>query len=190
MNNYYTMVGARNTPEDVLLLMERLAYKLSLWGWIGRSGGAGGADTCLEEAISSNLDEGFPSSASRYMEVYLPWKDFNGRYSAHSGYHTLPDMPNKNKAQVIAETLHPNWNACSQGAQKLHTRNVYQVLGQDLNTPSTFLVCYAKPKGNGGHVQGGTGTSVKLAIDNGVQVFNMYLEEDRKRIEKWIGEIT
>ncbi len=179
------MVGSRETPKEILVLMEKLAYKLAQWGWCGRSGAAGGADTCLEEGVYRSLD-GTPIASGR-MEIYLPWKDFNGRCSSNQGYYTLPDMPNKKEAEELASELHPAWENCSQGAKKLHSRNIYQVLGQDLKTPSKFLVCYAQPVGTDGHVKGGTGTAVKLALDNNVEVFNMYIPADRKRIEDWVG---
>ena len=188
MTTYYTMIGSRSTPDDVLGLMTELAYKLALWGWVGRSGAADGADTCLEDGVHDFLCTK-DKQAKDYIEVYLPWKDFNGRSSSVArGFYTLSDLANRGKAETIAETLHPNWNACKQGAKKLHTRNVYQLLGQDLNTPSRFVICYAEPKGKDGNVKGGTGTAVKLAIDNGIDVFNMYLPEHRKRIEDWINK--
>lgn len=183
------MVGSRSTPPEVLTLLERLAYMLATQGWCGRSGGADKADTCLEVGVSEYVSKQ-PVDVSYYdlMEVYLPWKDFNGRCSDHSGYYTLPFMGNKAEAEALAETLHPAWERCSQGAQKLHSRNTYQVLGQDLKTPSKFLVCYAEPVGTEGRVKGGTGTSVKLAMDNGVEVFNLYLPAHLKRIEEYLNK--
>lgn len=46
MSKHYTMIGSRSTPEDIMKLMERLAYKLASQGWVVRSGGADGADSC------------------------------------------------------------------------------------------------------------------------------------------------
>jgi predicted Rossmann fold nucleotide-binding protein DprA/Smf involved in DNA uptake len=44
MENYYTGVGSRKTPPDVLSLMTRIATHLDSLGKILRSGGAKGAD--------------------------------------------------------------------------------------------------------------------------------------------------
>ncbi|MCP4990300.1 MAG: hypothetical protein GY928_30970, partial [Colwellia sp.] len=152
-----------------------------------RSGGANGSDECLERGIFNHIQkEG--GCAGSFMEVYLPWRDFNNRDSGDAGYYTLPWLGNSAQAEQIASETHPAWDRCKQGAKKLHTRNVYQLLGQDLNTPSRFVVCWAEPKGQGGHVKGGTGTAVKLGIDNGVEIINMCLPEGRKRIEDWVNK--
>lgn len=189
-NFYYTMIGSRSTPKNVMELMTRFVTKACGLGYIGRSGGANGADTCLEEGVYQYLSiEELPISyAGSYMEIYLPWKDFNGRDSSCSGYYTLPWMDNKSLATKVASEIHPAWDYCSQGAKKLHARNIYQLLGQDLNTPSRFVICWAEPKGIEGYVKGGTGTAVKLGIDNGVEIINLYHEDQSKRIEDWVNK--
>ena len=189
MSKYYTLIGSRETPPDILELMSRAAEGLAANGWIGRSGGADGADTSLEQGVdefcyNSGLDS---THYGTYMEVYLPWKDFNGRVSSASGYFTLPYMDNKDEAGVVAESIHPAWGRCSQGAQKLHTRNIYQLLGQNLTTPSRFVLCYTQPTSKGSvTVKGGTGTAVKLGLDNGVEIINLYYKENVERIKTWL----
>ena len=204
---YYTMIGARSTPDEVMTLMVRFAEKACSFKYIGRSGGADGSDTCLEEGVKAFQSKVklAPTRGSEFMEIYLPWKDFNGRDSSVSGYYTLPWMDNKQQAVNIASEIHPkwsldlkvesgeipkpkNWKPMKQGAKHLHTGNVYQLLGQDLNTPSRFVICYAEPQGKKGHVKGGTGTAVKLGIDNGVEIINLYHETQRKRVEDWVNK--
>lgn len=190
---YYTLIGSRETPKDVMELMTKFAEKACSFKYVGRSGGADGADSCLEEGVKAFQSKMTlaPTLSSEFMEIYLPWKDFNGRDSSMSGYYTLPWMDNKYEAEKIASEIHPAWDKCSQGAKKLHSRNVYQLLGQDLNTPSRFVLCWAKPKDKDRkteHVQGGTATAVKLGIDNGVEIINLYWEDQRKRVEEWVNK--
>lgn len=190
---YYSLVGSRETPKDIMELMTRFVEKGCRYGYISRSGGADGSDTCAEEGVyrflsTQELPESF---AGNYMEIYLPWKDFNGRCSQSSGYYTLPWMDSKYEAEKIASETHPAWERCSQGAKKLHTRNVLQGLGQDLQTPSRFILCWAKPKHQDRRTEevlGGTGTCVKLGIDNGVEIINLYWEDQRKRVEDWVNK--
>lgn len=190
---YYTLIGSRKTPKDIMELMVRFAEKGCHFNYIGRSGSADGSDECLEVGVKrylslNELPEGFLGS---YLECYLPWKDFNGRDSSMSGYYTLSWMDNKDKAEKIASEVHPAWCKCSQGAKKLHSRNVYQLFGQDLNTPSRFILCWAEPKYKDRRteeVKGGTGTAVKLGIDNGVEIINLYWEDQRKRVEDWVNK--
>lgn len=189
MTIYYTMIGSRDTPPEIMELMTKFATQACEFDYVGRSGGANGADSCLEEGFKL-FKETYPSaSGADYLEIYLPWKDFNGRSSSEEGYYTPPFTSNKVQAQDIAETIHPAWERCSQGVKKLHTRNVYQLLGQNLNTPSRFVVCYAKPKNDGTDgVKGGTATAVQLGIDNDVEIINLYHDKHRKRVEDWVTQ--
>ena len=70
MNKYYTGVGSRETPKDVLDLMEKIAYKLSKKGWILRSGGAEGADSAFFQGCEKY-------SSTPIAEIYIPWNGFN-----------------------------------------------------------------------------------------------------------------
>jgi hypothetical protein len=86
----------------------------------------------------------------------------------------------------MAMAVHPAWEACKQGARKMHTRNVFQVLGKTLDQPSKMLIAWTKLD-NQGNPKGGTATAIKLATENGVQCFNLNKAEDYERITKWIG---
>ena len=49
---YYTGVGARKTPANILQLMTQIAIKLSSMGFTLRSGGAAGADLAFEQGAT------------------------------------------------------------------------------------------------------------------------------------------
>lgn len=177
MNKYYTLIGSRSTPEDILTLMQKVAAKLNSEGWIVRSGGADGADSCAEQQdIYLNWA----------MQIYLPWEGFNGRSSNNRGYINSTKCSTYNDAVKIAEATHPNWKACSKGARALHTRNVYQVLGHSLDTPSKFVICWAEPTSDMVNVKGGTGTAVRLALQHNIPVINLWYEKDRERILNYL----
>jgi hypothetical protein len=146
---FYTGVGSRKTPESVLSLFTQWAKELNDLGYTLRSGGAAGADSAFEMGASD-----------KRKEIYLPWRGFNGNTSV---LFTVSD-----DAMAIARTLHPAWQSLSEGARKLMARNVYQVLGSDLKTPSEFLICYT-PNGN---EVGGTALAIRLARCNDIPIFN------------------
>ena len=150
----YTGVGSRETPKEVQAMMEAFAFNLAARKWTLRSGHAGGADLAFEHGC--NLGKGL-------KEIYIPWKGFN---DSRSPYYTVCD-----RAKTIASEIHPRFENCTAGAQKLHGRNVYQVLGLHLNDPSNFLICWT-PKGG---IVGGTATAIRLAQKYGVQIFNLGL---------------
>ena len=91
------------------------------------------------------------------------------------------------KAFEIAAKFHPAWDKLSQGAQKLHARNCHQVLGKDLKTLSSFIICYTS-KGNG---SGGTGQALRIAKAYNVPIFDCGLHsnilECRKELNKFIA---
>ncbi|HON82723.1 MAG TPA: hypothetical protein PLI22_01130 [Caldisericia bacterium] len=81
------------------------------------------------------------------------------------------------EAIKIASEFHPAWDRLSEYVKKLHGRNVFQVLGKDLSTPSKFLVCWT-PDGAINHSErsihtGGTGTAISIASVYNVPVFNL-----------------
>ena len=182
MNKYYTGIGSRNTPEPILELMRKVAYKMALMGYTLRSGGAVGADTAFalgwDDACWSVTTKEYPYEA----EIYLPWEGFNGQTTEQYGRY-LMDNP---EAQEIVSKIHPAWNKLSKGAKALHTRNVYQVLGQDLASPSTCVIFYAEPQGTS--VKGGTRTAVELAKMYSVPVFNLWDEQVQERMMDFIKE--
>lgn len=102
-------------------------------------------------------------------EVFVPWAGFNG----------LPWVPfNEAEARGMAARVHPAWSKLSQGARKLHTRNVPQVLGADLASPVEFVLCWTPD----GKDSGGTGQALRIARAYDVPVFNLFHREDYDRL--------
>lgn len=159
MAKYYTGVGSRETPDDVLALMKEIAVKLAYEGYVLRSGGAPGADSAFEQGCDEVLGE---------KRIYLPWRGFNGRDSRH--YRIC------NSALAMAEHFHPAWKNLTQGARKLHARNIYQVLGYSLESKSEFVVCWTP----NGVAKGGTRTAILVAEKEKIDVFNLFKPSHRK----------
>lgn len=150
---YYSGIGSRETPLYIINKMTELAIKLESEGYTLRSGGADGADKAFELGAVNK-------------EIYLPWKGFN--HSDSELYHVSTE------ATEIAKRIHPAWNSCSPGAKKLHSRNIYQVLGYDLKTPSEFVICWT----TGGKIVGGTATAINLALSLNIPVYNLAIQKD------------
>lgn len=153
---FYTGVGSRETPIHALNQMTAIGRRLAEAGLTLRSGGAAGADTAFERGC----DE-----VGGNKEIYLPWNGFNGLFQ-NQGY----IVGNNPKAESMAESFHPAWHKCSPGARKLHTRNVYQVLGVTMDNPSSILVCWTP----GGNLVGGTAMAIRIAMFNNITVINLY----------------
>lgn len=160
---YYTGVGSRKTPKEILELMNKIAAKAALCGYILRSGGADGADKAFEQGCDS---------VKGSKNIYYA-KDAT------------------DAAMFIAAKYHPAWNRCSLFAKKLHGRNSFQVLGDTLDTPAHNLICWT-PDGCTTHIgrsiaTGGTGTAISIAFHHNVPIYNLYHEAHRKIMEDWLN---
>lgn len=160
---YYTGIGSRETPEEIGKVMRSLSKKLESLGYILRSGGAGGADTFFAEGCKNK-------------EIFIPWPGF-----AEDGI-----VPEYNPfSEIILKEVHPVHSRLTPGAKKLHLRNINQVLGSDLKTPSDFLICWAKTN-NLKIPKGGTRTAWVVAQKNNIPCFNMFLPEDLNRFKEFL----
>ena len=150
-----TIIGSRQTPLHILAIMQVLSKYFYKSGWILRSGGADGADTAGATHYPVN---------DPLREIYVPWKNFN---NVEDGIHD----GDVDDAEVIASCVHPAWHRCKIGAKKLHSRNVFQILGKhpvSAMVLSDLVVCWTP---HGADV-GGTATAVELAHRHNVPTFN------------------
>jgi hypothetical protein len=150
---YYAGIGSRATPKEILDMMTKIAEGLSR-NYILRSGGADGADSAFEKGAGDKKIS------------YIPWPGFNGSKAEYIAV--------TSDAMRMAGTFHPAWMYLSYPAKKLHARNCYQILGEDLNTPCHFVVCWTP----GGEEVGGTAQAIRIAKANGIKIFNLAKEED------------
>ena len=153
----YAGIGARDTPDDVLQKMRIVAQTLATKAVL-RSGGARGADSAFYQGY---VQAGSPDGQ---LEIYLPQQTFNGFVCDGKSVFGPPTK----EARAIAREYHPNWPNLGCLGRDFMARNAYQVLGYDLNTPTTFIICWTKD----GKVVGGTGQALRMAEDLGIPVLN------------------
>lgn len=165
---HYTGIGSRKTPEELRPLFSRIATRLERLGFILRSGGAEGADQAFEDGVS---DPSNPAVA----EIYLPRgrRQFLGKTPAA---HTVASDRQWGEARQIAQSVHPIFDSLPSWMQELHTRNVFQVLGLDLDNPSKFVICWtedgAEDEAASSKDTGGTRTAIVLAARCQIPVIN------------------
>lgn len=159
----YAGIGSRSTPTDLKPIIKEIVETLNEKGYILRSGGASGADTFFEEYANKK-------------EIYLPWPNFN-QHQSELNYVC-------NKAFELAEQFHPAWNMLSYAAKKLIARNGYQVLGENLDDPVEFIVCWT-PEGK---EIGGTSQAMRIAKHYGIPIFNLF--SDIENIKEHLSKKT
>jgi hypothetical protein len=170
----YTGVGSRETPGPILATMSDIAEALARAGYILRSGAADGADHAFEIGAQR-----VPAGS---LEIYLPWKGFNGSTSLR---YVVTEA-----ALALAETVHPHWAQLKDPVRKLHARNCYQVLGETLLRPAEFLICWT-PDGCESELKrtrstGGTATAIVLAQRNNIPIFNLQRKDSQARIADFL----
>jgi hypothetical protein len=148
----YTGIGARETPDNVLTSMKLMAKYMADSGHTLRSGGAPGADSAFEYGCDQ---------ADGLKEIYLPSKGFNQNPS--------PLFGSTKEARLMAKDYHPNWANLGNAGRDFMGRNSYQVLGLDLKTYTTFIICWTP----GGKTVGGTGQALRIAKVLEIPVFNL-----------------
>jgi hypothetical protein len=156
---YYAGIGSRETPKEVCLYMTAIAKRLASLGYTCNSGGADGADSAFERGAVVN------------RQIFLPWDGFNKRTVANmiklhgeGSYLVPPFNPD------LVRKYHPKPDALSDAGWKFMSRNSYQVLGKDLDTPVEFVLCWTKD----GKASGGTGQALRIAKDRRIPIFNFY----------------
>jgi hypothetical protein len=171
MEHYYTGIGSRKTPPDILSLMTRVSTHLDSLGKVLRSGGAKGAD------------EAFLQGASSPAQLYLPYQGFNG----HQGI-VIQDQEILWSATEIAAQIHETWATYDDFARKAHLRSVFQILGGDLKNPSDFLIFWAVTDRDG-NIEGGTRTAVALAHEHSIPSYNLAHIQVRGKFRERLEEI-
>lgn len=174
-----TIIGSRETPKDILDFMRNIAKYCAAKGIIVRSGKAGGADAA---AIYGCMDALLAGKLNAIPEMYIPWKGF-GHESMTTKWDSV--QGSNEKAELMAKAIHPAWERCSDGVKKLHTRNVCQILGKNLDDPTDLVLYWCKE--NQGEPTGGTATAVNLGKHHGCNRVNMLHDTWKDILRPYLG---
>ena len=154
----------------------------------GRSGGAGGADLAFEKGFSDprNIDVIFPWP--NFLPTDMTEEDVNaylGRVRPKSGPGAPVMLSGQyiKQAEKLAEKYHPKWSELSYGVKKLHSRNMPQVLGMELDTQSDVVIAWTAD----GKASRGTGQAIRIATDIGVPVANLKNPAERAVVMEVLG---
>lgn len=150
----YAGIGSRETPDTHLVDMENIGMRLALKGWTLRSGHAKGADMAFERAC--RLVGGRSLIRVATMEP---------------------------QALAHASMFHPAWDKCDEHAKALHARNSLIMMGDWLDDPVKFVVCWTK----GAAVTGGTGQALRIAAAMKIPVFNIADPRHAQNLYNWLA---
>lgn len=174
--HWLTCVGSRATPMPYCRVMTKLGTAFARRGAGIRSGNAIGADQAWERGA---WDAGGPVESytvkSKHGVDCIP-------------LNALPSTVVK-EARSIAQLHYPWWPRAKEYTRDLMTRNVFQVLGQDLAHPADALLCWAEMpvirEGRVVDVAGGTGLAVRLATTHHIPVLNIQIASHLNVARNW-----
>lgn len=178
---YYSGIGSRETPEHILEDMYYLGIYLSNCGYVLRSGNARGADTAFSKGCDAVMGD---------SEIYLPYDNFN------NGCRNSILVTNKKiikQAIDIMKTCKSSSYTWNNRNTPYHSRNVFQVLGHNLMTKSSLVICYTDTGAESKEDVimrndcSGTSTAITLASMLNIPVINMYNKNWLHKIESIIG---
>lgn len=196
MSHYYSGIGSRETPENILGVMEDAAFRLARLGWVLRSGKAKGADAAFQRGMQRYSAEHHNVPKEKLAEIYIPWSGFKGDNDLLDDWDValnnidriFPDQVSQRfelmkQVHPAAEYMRDN----KRGAFALHSRNVHQLMGPNLSEPrlSSFVLYYANEDKNG-NPKGGTATAVKLAKMNGIRTLNLLTQEGHGKLAMFL----
>lgn len=153
VKNYWAGIGATNTPLDIQKKMSNLAFDLYLLGWHLRSGGAEGADKAFEKYFDKN------------KTIFRP-KD------------ATPE------SIELTKKYHPAWDkVVAKKVENYHGRNAMIILGEKLNDPVKFVICWTED----GKASGGTGQGMRIAMDKKIPIFNLYFPDAVDELKEFLN---
>lgn len=175
----YAGIGSRETPDEILSLMCDFAFT-NTSNLVLRSGGALGADKAFERGAAESMAfEPYPE-VYEYAEIYWPWSGYGEQ---DWGFLTPKLKEPTDEAYVIAQEHHPAWHRMGRGGHALHARNCHIVLGERLDDPVDFIICWTP----GGKLKGGTAQALRLAATYEIEIHNLALPEAKEEIQALTG---
>jgi hypothetical protein len=157
---YYTGVGARDTPDDILKLMKSIAIFLKSLDFILRSGGAKGADS------------GFESGAGDQKEIFYAKDATQESINLAARYH-----PVFNKLPEYVQKLHGR-NSFQVLGKDLKTPSNFLICWTKDGCKNHKTRCSKT---------GGTGTAISIASENNIGIYNLANQKDRNLINSVIN---
>ena len=178
---YVTFVGSRQTPSAIITQATKILFDYLRRGYVIRSGNATGLDSIVTTYCSE-----------KEREIYLPYEDFNYKQFGKSMNNAfIPNREHWSNYQQAVEMVyqyHPLHNRVPEEHMKYLARDIYQVLGVDLKTPSEKVVCWtpdgAETAAECTRQTGGTGMAIRIANAFGIPVVNLNKHKELSKQEE------
>lgn len=178
MYKAYAGIGSRKTPKEVCEQMTHIASVLDGLGWTLRSGGA------------KRADQAFADGASAFQyEEYIPWYNFSPPrigvepilLDQNTTVYDLAQMYWDSRPEGVDEGRYCDWASLRDTTKLFMMRNVHQIFGKDLHTPSKAVICWTE----NGAMKGGTSFAMWIAMQHQIPIFNLADSSAMERMGKF-----
>jgi hypothetical protein len=172
----YAGIGSRETPADVLGVMESIAARLARRRWVLRTGASPGADQAFYRGARA---------AGGRVELFLPWPDFQANSWSGADPRALDVLSRPTKeACELAARFSPDWERLEGRERRLFARDAHQVLGADLASPARCVICWTADGSLDGSGAGADGTrqALRIASHHRIAVFNLARADHLRRL--------
>lgn len=164
----YVVVANKDVPQEVISKFKQLAKELEDQGFTVRTDAADMLGSVIE--------------AFDKCETYLPWKGFNDKISKNTW--------NSERSKSIAKMFHPSFDSMKPAIQAFLARNARLVLGQDLTSPSMFILVWsadgAETKIERTAQTGQVGHHIAIANAMRIPVFNLAKQDSERRLKQYL----
>lgn len=173
MRLFYAGIGSKSTPQDIQDEMKKFATIAFENKWILRSGCTDGADSAFESGV--------PFAESSAVELFVPWKGYSERENV-----IIEQLKPLDDARLIASQYSLGWEKLSPPVKLTLTCNVRQILGDTLDKPVSFVLCWTsdgcESRATRTDESGSTGLAIALADAAGIPIINMKNERWQQRV--------
>ena len=124
-------------------------------------------------------------------KIMLPWDSYNEIYANNDTIIDCQKLSYKlrKEAELIASQMHEGWHNCKQGARTLHSRNVFIILGPDLQTPVNMVI-YGTNDKDTTRLSGGTRMGVQLARSLGIPNFGLQFDDEFRNLKFLLEKLS
>lgn len=167
----YAGIGPRDITEPVANVLTVIAQGLC------------DSNCWLHSGWGRGSDQAFAAgSAINRQTQFIPWESFNDANKIpqeNLGEHDPFMVVNHSEQSMrLASQYHPYWNRMHQNTKLLMSRNVFILLGADLQTPVDFVVFWQSLEDDQS-VTSGTNHTRRMAQSFGIPLFNMRVPADQ-----------
>ena len=169
----YAATGNREATPEICQKFAEIAKMLERYGYTARVGGFEGIEEAVEKATTKH-------------EVHLPFREFNQKQSKFTY--------TSDRAMAVAKMFHPTFDTMKKGVQLFLAKNARLVLGDKMNAPALFLLCWTEDGVESVKDRtsrsGFTGHPIAIASALGIPVFNLGKPNAEQRLNMYLDSVN